>query len=1493
MNINKQLLSLLLSLLSLSTFAQTTKKTLNYQAVILDPKAIDIPGATITGQPLNKGNVCLRFSLLNTQGGLDYEETQQVTTDEYGLVNVAIGAGTQAQAGNSASIYKSFESIVWNSGAKSLKVSVSFDGCANFIQVSTQALNYTPYALYAEAVDYKNVREAPTKLSQFSNDAGYLIPKDLDPIKSDIKSNTSQLATANQTIADNKKTSDAAFLLVNQSLTSLDKQVTENTRSITTIETKLVDQQNQIFDNRNQITATNNTMNAQIGGLQGQINSTNSTVSNLTGEAEMQSNKSTATNLGGANPSDQAYPSQRAAKAYVDLLVSQIATSGVPDATTLAPGKLQLAGDLGGTATNPTVPALATKENSNNKSTNVQTDAASDTKYPSVKAVKTYVDQATLGTALATDLANKANIASPAFTGTPTAPTPTSNDNSTKIATTAFVQAATSGIALQTSLDGKADKNSPTFTGTPVLPAETIGVTQTAGDNSTKLATTAYVATAVSAVSGNSGVPYTGATGAVNLGAYNLTVRDLTIGTGSGTGSGNTAFGYQSLNVNTANDNTAMGYLSLRLNSTGIENTANGNFSLANNTTGIRNTALGTGSLQTNQSGSKNTAVGGGSLYTNVGSDNTALGFGAGYNNTTGTNNTFIGRDADASVAALTNATAIGVMAKVATSNTIQLGNTDVANVKTSGTITAGDVTYPKTHGTTGQVLTTNGSGTLAWATASGGGSGVPYSGASQAVNLGTYDLTVNGLAIGSGKVGTSGSSSNTIVGGSGGNRTFTSAESNTAIGYNTLSSSAPGNNNTAVGAWSLVDNNNGLKNSAMGVGALQRNLGGNENTAIGYYALWANTSGSNNTVIGNAADISVDGLNNATAIGSGAKVAASNTIQLGNTSVTNVKTSGTITAGAITYPNTAGTNGQVLTTNGSGTATWASASSSSGVPYSGASQAVNLGGYDLTVNGLTIGTGYVNPANTYNTIVGRSALKRTSPGTDNTAIGYKAIGEDGFANAGDKNTAVGSWTLIYNSGIENSAIGVGALQQNQGGGQNTAMGNMALNINSSGSNNTALGYAADVSANNLSNATAIGNGAKVAASNTIQLGNTSVTNVKTSGTITAGDVTYPKTHGSANQVLSTTGSGTLAWTTPSSGGVTSVGAISGSSTANGANITSGVLNLAPADGSNGGVVTTGTQTFAGTKTFSNDIVVNGIIIGRRTDPGYGELATSYGVGALNSYVSGARGATAFGHNALEKNTSGAYNNAFGIGTLQNVTTGTANTAIGSYASVETSSGSSNVIIGHEAGRYLNTDDNTIIGYRAGQNCCTTNTTNIKNTYIGFGSGNGTTGSKNVIVGSYSGGTFNNNIILADGDGTWRYHWNGTTNNFNGTVSSSGNNLTSDLRLKSNISPLANSLATILQLNPVHYLKKSNLKSTNFEMEENGFIAQEIQKVLPFIVKEGTDKDKILSVDYNSIIPLLTKGIQEQQNTIQEQQNQINDLNKKMDQVLELLKTKK
>jgi hypothetical protein len=52
--------------------------------------------------------------------------------------------------------------------------------------------------------------------------------------------------------------------------------------------------------------------------------------------------------------------------------------------------------------------------------------------------------------------------------------------------------------AQQTALDLKANLASPTFTGTPTLPTGTIATTQTAGDSSTAVATTAFVSTAVS-----------------------------------------------------------------------------------------------------------------------------------------------------------------------------------------------------------------------------------------------------------------------------------------------------------------------------------------------------------------------------------------------------------------------------------------------------------------------------------------------------------------------------------------------------------------------------------------------------------------------------------------------------------------------------------------------------------------------------------------------------------------------------------------------------------------------------------------------------------------------------------------------------------------------------------------------------------------------------------------------------------------------------------
>jgi hypothetical protein len=117
------------------------------------------------------------------------------------------------------------------------------------------------------------------------------------------------------------------------------------------------------------------------------------------------------------------------------------------------------------------------------------------------------------------------------------------------------------------------------------------------------------------------------------------------------------------------------------------------------------------------------------------------------------------------------------------------------------------------------------------------------------------------------------------------------------------------GSSNTSIGNQSLISTT------------------GDNNTGVGKGSGSTLTTGSNNTLIGSTANVGTNNLTNATALGFGATVATSNTVQLGNSSVTSVVTSGAITAGAITYPNVAGTNGYVLTTNGSNTATWAAAS--------------------------------------------------------------------------------------------------------------------------------------------------------------------------------------------------------------------------------------------------------------------------------------------------------------------------------------------------------------------------------------------------------------------------------------------------------------------------------------------------------------------------------------------------------------------------------------
>ena len=201
----------------------------------------------------------------------------------------------------------------------------------------------------------------------------------------------------------------------------------------------------------------------------------------------------------------------------------------------------------------------------------------------------------------------------------------------------------------------KADLASPTFTGTPAAP------TASSGTNTTQLATTAFVTTAVAAGGG-------GATDINGLSDAKTQQSGQTIGIGTGAlaanGSGNTwntALGYDALNDNTNGQyNVAVGGSALELNVSGLQNTAVGFQALLSNTA-HSNTAVGKGAMDSATTGGNNSAVGMHSLGgVTTGTGNCGLGKNAGNTTTTGSNNIVIGNGAFASSATVSNEVTLG-----------------------------------------------------------------------------------------------------------------------------------------------------------------------------------------------------------------------------------------------------------------------------------------------------------------------------------------------------------------------------------------------------------------------------------------------------------------------------------------------------------------------------------------------------------------------------------------------------------------------------------------------------------------------------------------------------------------------------------------------------------------------------------------------------------------------------------------------------------------
>ena len=115
----------------------------------------------------------------------------------------------------------------------------------------------------------------------------------------------------------------------------------------------------------------------------------------------------------------------------------------------------------------------------------------------------------------------------------------------------------------------------------------------------------------------------------------------------------------------------------------------------------------------------------------------------------------------------------------------------------------------------------------------------------------------------------------------------------------------------------------------------------------------------------------------------------------------------------------------------------------------------------------------------------------------------------------------------------------------------------------------------------------------------------------------------------------------------------------------------------------------------------------------------------------------------------------------------------------------------------------------------------------------------------------------------------------------------------SDQRVKNNIRPVSESLTKILQLNPVQYdintdkhpfysdPQPGDLKRAKDNL---GFIAQELNEVLPELVEYDENYDLFLIKNYDQLFPIVIQAMQEQQLLIDKQESRISELeeNEKM-----------
>jgi hypothetical protein len=110
-----------------------------------------------------------------------------------------------------------------------------------------------------------------------------------------------------------------------------------------------------------------------------------------------------------------------------------------------------------------------------------------------------------------------------------------------------------------------------------------------------------------------------------------------------------------------------------------------------------------------------------------------------------------------------------------------------------------------------------------------------------------------------------------------------------------------------------------------------------------------------------------------------------------------------------------------------------------------------------------------------------------------------------------------------------------------------------------------------------------------------------------------------------------------------------------------------------------------------------------------------------------------------------------------------------------------------------------------------------------------------------------------------------------------GTMYAPAFTVTSDKRLKRKIATLPSDCIKLVQkLRPVSFDWK-HFVDESMEGKQLGFVAQEVEEVLPSTISTQVDKKKSKGIKYNEIVVLLTKAIQEQQAQIEALREQLDE----------------